>query len=227
MRRFTGHGADRWGSFVDVRINAPEVLARQLKQRRQGSLLFGSVTDCYMPLESRYRLTRRCLEVLAANPGGLAVSVLTKSALVTRDIDLLRDLKADVGITITSHEDSVARVFEPLASAPSERIAALRELHRQGLSTYVFVGPILPGLTDVTRIIEAVQDCVGSAMGEVLNFRGCASDCTSLVERRFPRARDAWSLARSNHARFAQKSRKEIVTACRHYHVKLAGFYVH
>lgn len=227
MRRFTGHGSERWGSFVDVRVNAPEVLARELRRRRQGSLLLGSVTDCYMPLESRYRVTRRCLEVLASNRGGLSVSVLTKGALVTRDIDLLCQLQANVGVTITSHEDSVARVFEPLASTASERIAALRELHLAGLATYVFVGPILPGLTDIGGVIAAVHGFVDSAMGEVLNFRGCASDCARLVERRFPHAMAAWQAAREDKLRFAEESRDLMVSACRKYNVELDGFYVH
>jgi len=227
MRRFTGHGAERWGSFVDVRVNAPDVLTRQLRRKRQGSLLLGSVTDCYMPLESRYRVTRRCLEALLANPTGLSVSVLTKSALVVRDIDLLSKLKAEVGLTITSHQDSVARVFEPLASPVSERIHALQTLHSAGLTTYVFVGPILPGLTDIDAVIDAVHSSIDSAMGEVLNFRGCASDCMHLVEKRFPQASSAWRRAREDKGRFAEESRDRMLAACNRHRVDMAGFYAH
>ena len=171
MRRFTGHGHEPWGSFVDVRINAAEVLARQLRRRYTGGLLFGSVTDCYMPLEKRYRITRACLEVLAEKRGGLEVSVLTKSHLVTRDIDLLASIEAEVGLTINSHDNHTARIFEPHACSPHDRFLALKELHNAGISTYIFIGPILPGLTDFEKILSPIAGIVDRVMGEVLNFR--------------------------------------------------------
>ncbi len=90
MKRFTGHG-EKWGAFVDVRVNAAGRLAREVRRARPGQVLLASVTDAYQPPEEKHRLTRACLEVLVG--AGWPVSIPTKSALVRRDLDLLRQLR--------------------------------------------------------------------------------------------------------------------------------------
>lgn len=144
MARYTGH-EEPWGTFVDAKANAPEVLARELaKSRKKGRAMLSSVTDPYQPVERQWGLTRRCIELLIAH--GFGVDVLTKSALVLRDIDLF--LKApdlvEVGLTITTDDDNIRRHFEPRASSIQSRVDALHKLHSAGIRTYVFVGPILP-----------------------------------------------------------------------------------
>src|SRR4030043_2086170 len=79
MKRFTGH-EEEWGTFVDIKVNAPDVLTRQLKRAKPGNISFGTVTDAYQPLERENGITRACLEALLDHP--LPVSILTKSALV-------------------------------------------------------------------------------------------------------------------------------------------------
>ncbi len=148
------HPDERWGTFVDVRVNIADRLARQLKRIKSGCIQIGTATDPYQPLERRYELTRACLQRLVFFDG--EVSLLTKSDLVLRDVDLLKSLaNCQVGLTVTTARDEVARAFEPKAPPPSRRIAALGELRRQRLSTYAFVGPLLPGLTDSeTAVVE-------------------------------------------------------------------------
>jgi pyruvate-formate lyase-activating enzyme len=67
MKRFTGHAGEKWGSFLDVRVNMPEVLRKELRKKHTGTVLFGSVTDAYNPMEKRYEITRKCLEAIAAS----------------------------------------------------------------------------------------------------------------------------------------------------------------
>jgi DNA repair photolyase len=142
MKRFTGH-TEPWGSFVDVKINAPEVLRRQLKRIKRGNIIISSVTDPYQPAEAKYKITRKCLEALA--PYQLPVSILTKSPLVLRDIDIISRFKdIEVGLTITTDDDKMRRIFEPEAPPVPARIDALKKLHKAGISTYVFIGPLLP-----------------------------------------------------------------------------------
>jgi DNA repair photolyase len=142
MKRFTGH-TEPWGSFVDVKINAPEVLRRQLKRIKRGNIIISSVTDPYQPAEAKYKITRKCLEALA--PCQLPVSILTKSPLVLRDIDIISRFKdIEVGLTITTDDDKMRRIFEPEAPPVPARIDALKKLHKAGISTYVFIGPLLP-----------------------------------------------------------------------------------
>jgi len=90
MKRFTGH-REPWGSFVDVKVNAPQLLEKQTRKTRDGVIILSSVTDPYQPAEARCRVTRGCLEALAGKP--FRVEVLTKSPLVLRDIDLLKTFK--------------------------------------------------------------------------------------------------------------------------------------
>ncbi|MGW8271803.1 MAG: radical SAM protein, partial [Thermodesulfovibrionales bacterium] len=89
MARYSQH-VSPWGTFVDAKINAPEVLEEQLRRGARGAIMISSVTDAYQPLEARYRLTRRCLEKLRGH--SVLVDILTKSPLVVRDIEILKQL---------------------------------------------------------------------------------------------------------------------------------------
>jgi DNA repair photolyase len=154
MKRFTGH-KEEWGAFVDVKVNAAEVLARQMRRAKQGNIVSGTVTDPYQPLEERYEITHACLEVLTDYD--FPVSILTKSDLVLRDLDLLRRLKdVEVGFTITALDDEVQRIFEPSSPLASARLAALTELAEAGVKTWTFCGPLLPFLSDGEEQIDAL-----------------------------------------------------------------------
>ena len=143
MRRYSGHN-EAWGEFVDAKINAPSVLKKQLEKARKGTVWISSVCDPYQPLEAKYRLTQRCLEELARKR--FPVSIQTKSRLVLRDLDLIREFEEiELGFTITTDDDRVAKLFEPGASSVKDRLDSLEKLNKKGLRTFAFVGPILPG----------------------------------------------------------------------------------
>jgi DNA repair photolyase len=95
------------------------------------------------PLEARYQLTRKCLSILLEH--GFSINILTKSPLVLRDMDLIRKFQdIEVGITITTNDEKIRKIFEPNAPPIGARIHTLRKLHEQGIRTYVFIGPLLP-----------------------------------------------------------------------------------
>jgi DNA repair photolyase len=155
MKRFTGH-SEEWGEFVDARVNAPQILARELSKTAKGLVMLSSVTDPYQPLEKKYELTRKCLQKLLAYQ--FPITILTKSSLVLRDLDLLSQFSScEIGFTITTIADNDRKKVEPNSSPVEERLAALAELHEKGVSTYVFLGPILPHITDKG---ESLQDMV-------------------------------------------------------------------
>jgi len=162
-----------WGRFVDVKRNIPAVLARELKRKPRGVVGLGTVTDGYQPLESRYRLTRYCLEQLARFD--FPVSIQTKSSLVLKDLDALRRLhEVEVGVTITTLDEAMRRRVEPFASPAPRRIETLRALNEAGIRTWAFVGPILPGATDTTAepLLRAVRDAgTTHVMIDRLRFR--------------------------------------------------------
>ena len=159
-RRFTGHTDDKWGEYVDIKINTPEIFEKELnklsrkivkknefKRGDKPVIFFGSVTDPYQGVEAKYKLTRKCLEIVANSDikKDLKISLLTKSPLVTRDIDIFKQIpNLEVGMTITSTDDEVSRMFESCAPSSSLRIKALEKLNKKGINTYAFVGPLLP-----------------------------------------------------------------------------------
>jgi DNA repair photolyase len=143
MHRYSGH-KEPWGEFVDVKVNAVELLRKQLERAKKGTVWVSSVCDPYQPLEAKYRLTRGCLDELQKKQ--FPVNIQTKSALVLRDLDPFRQFKTiDVGFTIATNDERMAKLFEPLASPVRERIKALETIHDAGVRTFAFIGPLLPG----------------------------------------------------------------------------------
>ena len=166
MKRFTGHG-EPWGSFVDAKINAPEILQRQMKKAPRGNIMISSVTDPYQSIENQYKLTRQCLEVLLAHQ--FPVSILTKSSLVLRDLDLIRRFKEiEVGMTITTNDDKIREIFEPNAPAVEARVHALKELSANGVKTYAFIGPLLP--LNPESLAEKIGPYVQSVLIDRMNY---------------------------------------------------------
>ena len=166
MRRYSGH-SEAWGDFVDAKINAPHVLERQLDRARKGTVWVSSVCDPYQPLEEKFVLTRRCLEHLARKQ--FPVNIQTKSRLVLRDVDLLREFdEVQVGFTVTTDDERVARLFEPGASPVRERLRALEKIRAAGIKTYAFVGPLLPGNPE--NLIRELEGRVDKVLIDRMNY---------------------------------------------------------
>lgn len=142
MRKYSGH-EEAWGDFVDIKINAEEILTKELERKPKKRVLISSVTDPYQPMEKEFKLTRRCLKALLKQQ--FPISVLTKSTLVERDIDLFQDFEqCEIGITITTDNDHYRRIFEPYAASIDNRLRVLERLKKSQIKTCVFIGPMLP-----------------------------------------------------------------------------------
>lgn len=225
MKRFTGH-TERWGEFVDVKINASEVLEKELSRNpKRGVVLLGSVTDAYQPVEKKYKITRGILEVLLRYD--FSISILTKSDLVIRDINLLKRFSdCEVGLTITTLDEQIAKDFEPRSSSPQKRLQALETLHNLGIRTYGFVGPILPELTNLESIFSALQGKVDFVMAESLNMKcGNWENIQSLLERKYPYL---LALYRSRlDQRYWQQIERRLRELSSRLKIPLKGFYQH
>jgi DNA repair photolyase len=129
---------------IYVKLNAPFLLKAKLPRlKEEVTITISTATDPYQPIEKKYLLTRKILTLLSEKR--LKVRIITKSALVTRDIDVLKNLyDVNVGFTLTTLNERIREVFEPYASTVSERLRALEFLSNKGISTWVFVAPILP-----------------------------------------------------------------------------------
>lgn len=142
MRRYSGH-SEPWGEFVEAKINAPELLKRQLPRARRGTIWIASVCDAYQPVEARYQLTRKCLQEISRYD--FPVFIQTKSDLVIRDLDILAEIKElEIGFSIATDDNRVASLFEPHAPSITRRIKALEKIKSKNIKTFAFIGPILP-----------------------------------------------------------------------------------
>lgn len=175
MGRFVGKDIKDWGSYVYIKENAPEVLKNDLtrlsasrsteyslKNKGGGkSIFFSSVTDPYQGVEVKYRLTRKCLEALLDFGFEGKLSVLTKSDLVLRDIDLFKQfVDVEVGLTVTSTDDQISNYFEKYAPSVSKRFEALKKLNEAGIPTYAFVGPLLPHFVSSQDKLDALFEAI-------------------------------------------------------------------
>jgi DNA repair photolyase len=159
---------------VFVKYRAADLLRDFLARPgwRPETIAFSGVTDCYQPAEREFRLTRGCLEVAAECQQ--PIGIITKNALVTRDIDLLQRLAEHnavrVSLSITTLDSQLARLMEPRTSSPDARLRALRELHAAGIPTNVMVAPIIPGLNDseIPAILTAAREAGAQWAGYVL-----------------------------------------------------------
>jgi len=165
MRRFTGH-KEPWGEFVDVKINSPQLLHHEIKRKQPGSVWVSGVCDPYQPLERKYELTVKCLEILIRHDW--PITIQTKSALVLRDINLLKESnKLEVGLSITTADERIRQLFEPCAPPIKERIEALGELYLAGIRTFVMIAPMLPG---AERLAEMLQGKANYVLIDRMNY---------------------------------------------------------
>ncbi|MDY6964515.1 MAG: radical SAM protein [Halobacteriota archaeon] len=161
-------GEKRWGDFVDVRRNMPRILSKEIRSGIDiGKVGIGTVTDPYQPSEDRYEVTRNCLNVLLKKD--FPVSIQTKSTLVLRDLNLLKKFsRCEVGFTITSIDERTRREYEPLSSSFEEKLEAIRELSDSGITTWVFLGPIMPYITNREDDLEKLIDELSGNVSYIL-----------------------------------------------------------
>lgn len=162
---------DRYGQSIRVKTNIAEVLACELRRPswRGDDVVIGAATDPYQPAEGKYRLTRRCLEVLAArsNPA----SIITRSPMVIRDIDVLQEAAVrggmSISVSIPTLDREVWKRTEPGTAPPAQRLRAVKLLNEAGIKTGIAMAPILPGLSDspaaLAGVVRAARE-VGAAI---------------------------------------------------------------
>ncbi|MEI8019208.1 MAG: PA0069 family radical SAM protein [Schlesneria sp.] len=161
-------------SKIFVKERAPELFRDWLARDRYEPelVMMSGVTDCYQPAERHFQLTRKCLEV--ALEARQPIAVITKNALVTRDLDLLKPMAErnliSIALSITSLDQALTRVMEPRTSSPTARLRAIRELSDAGIPTHVMVAPIIPSLNDseVPAILRAARDAGATSAAYVL-----------------------------------------------------------
>ncbi|MGC8812197.1 MAG: SPL family radical SAM protein [Candidatus Aenigmatarchaeota archaeon] len=194
-KKYTKH-KEGWGSFVDAKINAPEVLRKEILKKKKGSVFLSSLTDPYQPLEKKYELTRKCLEILLRN--NFSVWVQTKSSLILRDLDIMKKFKerCEVCFTITSLNENFRKVFEPNSSSVEEKLDAIKILKENGIKVSVFFGPVLPFISDenLEEYFEVVKELgVDEVWVDKLNLKpGIWERIEKVLDERYPELKEKW-----------------------------------
>jgi len=153
-------GVNEWDTKVFVKVNAPDVLRLELSRPtwKRETVALGTATDPYQAIEGRYRITRGILEAL--RDFRTPVSIITRGPMIVRDLDVLQDLARRAGVTVcisvATTDNRLARQIEPTVAPPVQRLRTVARLAAAGIRTGVMLAPILPGLTDQPKHIEAV-----------------------------------------------------------------------
>lgn len=194
----------KWGTWVEAKINGPELV----KNRKiKGTVFMSSICDAYQPIEKELKLTRKILENLDKNT---KLSILTKSDLVLRDIDIFKQFKnIEVGLTINSFSNRAKKLFELNAIDSQLRINALKKLKEQGIKTYAFVSPIIPELIDLQDVVNKTRDFVDYYWFEFLNLRGAGKEFAQVLQKEFP---ESYNIVSNEilYKSFIDKTKKEI-----------------
>jgi DNA repair photolyase len=226
MKRFTGH-KEEWGSFIDVKINAPDLIPANTDKYRDKYITISSVTDAYLPLERKYQLTRKILEKLV--PLQPHIDIITKSDLVTRDIDLFKQFDdCIVAISMSAIDDKVRKELEEFASPVERRIEALKKLHEAGIKTVLFISPLFPGISDWKEIIERTKDFVDEYWFENLNlYPSVQLEVFKFLKKNRPELVEKYKEIYTKGSRYWDEEEKLIKNFCSERGIKFKVYFHH
>lgn len=224
MKRFTGHDED-WGTFLDVKEYESDKFPKSLVGK---TVLLSSVTDPYNPYEAKYHKSRAILECLQKTEAH--VEILSKSDLMVRDIELLRQMPdLSVGISLNTLDDGFRKDMEPGAPSVQRRLKALETLHDAGITTYLFVSPIFPYITDIRELVEAVNRHVDQICFENLNLRGAAKGTIlDYIAVKYPQYLDDYkAIYCKGDLSYWEQLESEIEALSRNYAVSFVNYFYH
>jgi len=168
----------KWGEWVEIKTNAPELVKNKYVN---GLVFMSSVSDPYQSIEKDLKLTRQILESMDKK---IRLVIQTKSDLILRDIDLLKQFKdIEIGFTINNLQK---KLFEPKSPSNDRRIKALKILKEKGFKTYVFISPIIPNLIDLKDIILKTKNYADYYWFEFLNLKAAGKEFQQTLKREFP-----------------------------------------
>ena len=185
MCRFTNHCGEAWGSFMDVKTDGKFSIPKNIRGK---TILIGSVTDPYNPLEKKYEATRNILKKLSTMAIEAKIEILTKSPLILRDLDLIKSIpEISVGISLSTTDETFAKVTEKYAASPKRRIEVIHKLYDNRIPVYVFISPIFPYLSDWRNVVDGVGIKADKFCFENLNLRAnYKSDVYKILQEYYP-----------------------------------------
>lgn len=182
MKRFTNH-PEQWGEFIDIKLSNKKIDIKKIEGK---NVFMSSVTDCYNPYESKYKITRGILEQLVGVDCRLQIS--TKNKLILRDLSLFKQMKnLSIAMSVNTLDENFRKDMDR-ASTIQERLETLKTLHENGIYTILFMSPIFIGITDWKAIIEKTKNYISEYWFEDLNLRGAYKyDILRYVSEKYPK----------------------------------------
>ena len=223
MKRFTGHEED-WGTFIDIKKCSKKINLKKIEHKR---VFLSSVTDCYNEFEEKYELTRNILEQLVNVECELSIS--TKSKLILRDLDLLKKMKnLTVSMSINTLDENFKNDMDN-ASSIHDRLNTLKELHKNGIKTVLFMSPIFPYITDFKEIIDVSKDYINEYWFENLNLRGSYKQTIfKYIENKYPNLLDKYDdIYNKKNKNYWINLSKEIDEYCKTNNIKYINYFYH
>ena len=223
MKRFTNH-PEPWGEFIDIKVTDKPISLKKISGK---NVIMSTVTDPYNPLEAKYGITRNILEQLVESDCHL--QIITKSKLVPRDIDLLRQMKhLTVAVSVNTTDERFQRDMDR-GSSIADRMLTLRTLRENGIRNILFMSPIFPFITDWKDIILHTRDYVDHYWLEDLNLRGgYKQTILDYVRDRYPQHYDAYLQIYSRGNRILLYAEdKEIVDWCAENNIPFTDYFHH
>lgn len=207
---------------IEIKQNAPELLENALRSKRKLCMIgTGAMSDPYMHCEKELRLTQRCLEIIYKY--GFGVSILTKSDLILRDIDLLSDIniraKCVVQMTLTTFDDNLCSIVEPNVCNTKRRLDVLEKMNKKGIPTIVWLSPVLPFINDNSENISAILNaCADVGVKGIVNFgmgltlrEGDREYYYSALDRHFPKMKEKYIRTYGNSYELPSPNEKELM----------------
>ncbi len=221
---------EKWGEFVFAKVNCVDFLEKELEKNKPGNIFMSSVCDCYMPVEKKFKLTRRILEIIYRSEfkDKFTIEILTKSELVKRDFDLIKKLDIELGISINGLDEKFSRVVEPVASPPKIRIETLRLAKKKGIRIFGFISPVTI-FTDLEKLFKELKE-VGCeyVWVEIINRRKSTRDkMLPVIKKNFPERFEEFKEMFDNYDDFCEKVRKEARMLEKKYKLKIREVVVH
>jgi DNA repair photolyase len=223
MKRFTNHNED-WGTFIDVKMCDKKIDFKKIENK---TIFLSSVTDCYTPIEEKYKVTRSILEQLVNANCELIIS--TKSKLILRDLDLLKQIKnLTVSMSINTLDEKFKNDMDEACSI-KDRLETLKILHENNIKTILFMSPIFPYITDFKTIIEVSKDYIDEYWFENLNLRSSYKKIIlDYIKEKYSQYYDKYiNIYFKNDKYYWQELSKEIEKYCGENNIKYINFFYH
>ncbi len=216
MCRWKNYGD--WGDWIEVKENAPD-LARKFVP---GKVTMSSVSDAYQPIENRLELTKRVLQNMDKHTN---LSILTKSNLVTRDIDIFHKFDhIEIGLTLNGFTGDMKKLFEPLAPTHQARLHAIESLSNNNITTFAFISPVIPSLVNIESIISETREFVDYYIVELINMAAGGNKFRKALSLNYPesyrilRNREKLAKFTSETREILRKSNVRVLPLITHYH---------